>query len=368
MPDQGAAARAERQPLEVPLLRKVRRHVIDLHRGRRRRAPDRRATDLARRGQVAVDERRRHPERGRDVVEPVARIVGRQQLRRVHLHGEQIANRVGVLGAVQAMEHGRRAGVGVERGGAVQPGLEPARKAFVRLAIRTRPPQRGHQAGPELAHHLLPHLGTRRHAVHVQKVQRQAGGLQRLVVAGDAVPVEQQPLRGPGRCRRAGAGLLRVRAGLLQTGAGLPRARSVQLRRQQQSQRARHRQRRRTPCRGPGHRDLQLLAHAVDAGVLVHQPRVDGDGPLPSPWMADSRGTALIITRVSLGTRSQPERRTWIRPWCIQRVNRAEPEHAAPVLRVAAWSRPLGRQPRRLPTSLQWRASIPASAGDWLRL
>ena len=280
VPDQRAAARAQRQPLEVPLLRKVRRQVIDLDGGRRRRAPDRRAADLARRGQVAVDERRRHPEGGRDVVEPVARVVGREQLRRIDLNGQQVADRVGVLGAVQAMEHRRPAGVGVERGRAVEPGLEPAREPVVRLAIRTRPPHRGHEAGPQLAHHLLPHLGTRRHVVHVQEVQRQAGGLEGLVVAGDAVAVEQRPLWGRSGCR-ARANLLRVRAG-----GRLLRARSVELRRQRERQRDGHRQRRRSPDRGYRHRGLQ--------------PRGDRDGRVPSPWMARS-GTVLVITRQSLG-------------------------------------------------------------------
>ena len=75
--------------------------------GRQRAVADRQAADLHRRGDVALNQRRRHGERLGDVVEALARAVGRQQRVHVDVEREQIADRVGVLGAVQPMQRRR---------------------------------------------------------------------------------------------------------------------------------------------------------------------------------------------------------------------------------------------------------------------
>ena len=79
-----SAARAERQPLDVVVLRGVLGHLI--HRlARRRYVAHRQAADLSRRRHVGLEQRRRQPQRARQIVEAVARIVGRQGLGGVHL-------------------------------------------------------------------------------------------------------------------------------------------------------------------------------------------------------------------------------------------------------------------------------------------
>ena len=48
---------------------------------------------------------------------------------------------------------------------------------------------RGHGARPKFPHHLFPHLGALGHFRHIQGLEREAGCLQPLVVAGYAVLV-----------------------------------------------------------------------------------------------------------------------------------------------------------------------------------
>ena len=69
-----------------------------------RTAADRARGDLFGRGQVLLHERRRDREHVADVVEAVARIVGREFVGRAEVDPEQIADRVGVLDAVQAVD------------------------------------------------------------------------------------------------------------------------------------------------------------------------------------------------------------------------------------------------------------------------
>ena len=105
--DDQAAARAERQAFDVVVLRRVGRDAIRRLR-RRGHVAEREAADLAGGGQIRLEQRGREAECARLVVEAAARVVGRQELRGVDVEREQIANRVPVLGAVQAMQAGRR--------------------------------------------------------------------------------------------------------------------------------------------------------------------------------------------------------------------------------------------------------------------
>ena len=56
--------------------------------------------------------RRRHLQHARDVVEPVARIVWREERGDVHVQMEQIANDVLVFGTIQPVEDSVRPGLG----------------------------------------------------------------------------------------------------------------------------------------------------------------------------------------------------------------------------------------------------------------
>ena len=107
MLDEDAAAGAERQPLDVVVLRRVGRHLEHLLR-RRAHVAHREPADLARGGEVGLHQRRRHRQRAGDVVEAARRVVGGQERAGVHLERQQIANRVGVFGAVQAVQARRR--------------------------------------------------------------------------------------------------------------------------------------------------------------------------------------------------------------------------------------------------------------------
>ena len=79
VPEEQAAARAERQSLDVVLLRVVGRNAIGQRRTTSLSNADRQAADLARGRQVLLEQRRRDPQNVGDVVEPVALVVGRQQ-------------------------------------------------------------------------------------------------------------------------------------------------------------------------------------------------------------------------------------------------------------------------------------------------
>ena len=127
--DQRAAARAERQAGQAPLLRAVVGHAepIDVHELRRR--ADREPADLVGRREVALEQRRRQLQHAGDVVEAVARLVGRQQLGDLDVEVEQVADRVAVLGAVQAVERLGAARVRVGGGRGVELALEPAASA-----------------------------------------------------------------------------------------------------------------------------------------------------------------------------------------------------------------------------------------------
>ena len=221
--DRGPAARPERQVLALlVVLDQVQGHVV----GRSLRAAggrlaDRQAADLLGRRHVTLEQRGRQRQRGGDVVEavPVGR-VGRNQRLDVDLQVEQVADHVPVLRLVEPVERLRAARIRARLGDAVQLVLQPAPEAVVRLLVGARPRLRGHRADTELADHLLPQLGILGHVVHVGTVEGQShqaqllghhagavAGDDALVVTGDAVPIEQRPLRGDGR----GGGLSSLR-------------------------------------------------------------------------------------------------------------------------------------------------------------
>ena len=155
--DDDAAARAERQPFDVIALRAIGRHPV--HRARPARrvgSPTASAGDLARRRQVLFEQRRRHLQHVRDVVEPVRLVVGRQESGRVDLEREQIADRVGVLGAVQAVKR-RPAGVGFRERRAIDRSFRETRRTpSMRRLVGPRRAERGHHARRAACARLFP--------------------------------------------------------------------------------------------------------------------------------------------------------------------------------------------------------------------
>ena len=199
--DQRSADRAERQAFHVLILRPILPHPIcALGRGDSL-IPDRERADLSRRRQIPLLQRRRDIQDIGHVVEAVRRVVGRQQRCRVDVQREQIANRVGVLSAIQPMND-RGAG-GTAGGAAVERRLQLLDEGPVGRFIRPAGAERRHHAGPQLANDLLPYFGVRDDIGRVERVERQPRRPQPLIVAADAIAVEDLAHdRGIGHGRR----------------------------------------------------------------------------------------------------------------------------------------------------------------------
>ena len=105
-------------------------------------------------------------------------------------------NGVGVFGSVQAVQGGP-AGVGIERRGLVQRGLEPAGEALEGSGIRPRHARRRHEAGAHFTNHLLRQFRGLVRMRDVQFRQRHAARMNFAVMAVNAILVDQ------GRRRRA---------------------------------------------------------------------------------------------------------------------------------------------------------------------
>ena len=209
MRHQQAAARAERQALDVLVVHPLARGRIRDLRRRRRAVADRAPADLQGRRHVALHQRRRHRQRLGDVVEAFARVVAGQQRAHVHVHRQQIADRVGVLGAVETLE-GRRVEVASGRVRGIELAFERGGERRHRRGIRPRHANRRHHAGAQLADHLLPHLDVGADVRQAVGLERKAAGLGARVVAGDAVL---------GQERGSGAGAVEARTGRIDAGA-----------------------------------------------------------------------------------------------------------------------------------------------------
>ena len=152
--------------------------------------------------QVAFHQRRRNSLRIGDVVEAVADGVGRQELIDVDVDRERVLHRARILGAVQALRRtpagirikcGPRDRLSFQRRG--QPGHTSRR--------RTTRARRRHRAGAACG--SFGKLGVLEHVGGVERLQRHGAGLGAIVVASDAVLLEQRVLLGRqhrGRCRR----------------------------------------------------------------------------------------------------------------------------------------------------------------------
>ena len=172
--DQQAADRAERQALDVAVLRRVLPHAEQLADRRRARVAERQRADALGRGEIAFEQHRRDAEHVGVVVEAGARIVGRQQRRDVDLERQQIANRVGVLGAVQPVRQ-RPARIRRRRARRDRASSRATRPAPCALAASGRGmPAGGIMPRAHLADHLLPDVGVRGDVGDAGAIERQA--------------------------------------------------------------------------------------------------------------------------------------------------------------------------------------------------
>jgi hypothetical protein len=118
----------------------------------------------------------------------MARVVRRQKRRRVDVEGQEIADRVRILGAVQpvqARSWEMHRGVPVDL--IFQPGHElTARRPVERWAAICR----RHQPCAELADDLFPNLGIRRYSIKRMRLEVQTRDLLGLVVAVETIAVD----------------------------------------------------------------------------------------------------------------------------------------------------------------------------------
>ena len=190
-----AAARAERQPFDVIGLRAVGRHAIGADGRRDVGVAHRGARDFPGGAQVAIHQRRIGAEHVGDVVEAVRLAVVRQECVGVDLEREQIADRVAVLGAVQAVQR-FAAGVRVGGGGRVELIFEISDELGGRLFVRQRLAGRRHHAAAQFLDDGFPDLGVRADVGERHALERQIARALGLVVAVGAVAVDDVFRRG----------------------------------------------------------------------------------------------------------------------------------------------------------------------------
>jgi hypothetical protein len=167
---------------------------------RRRRRSDRQPADLAGRRQLPFHEGRRRSQRARDVVEAEPCVVGGKQRGRVDLKVEQVPYRVLIFGSIEAMQGLARTGVRPERECAIQIAFECPQELIDGGGVRTlRRGQRWHGAGAQLAHDLFPEIPVVCDALRVEGVEGQPTRPEAIVVAADAVLLEELLAR---RCCR----------------------------------------------------------------------------------------------------------------------------------------------------------------------
>ena len=198
-----AAARTPGRSFDVRHLRLRARNLIRRFARAGVAIADREAGDSARRAQVAVEHRGREQLHVRNVVEPRADGVGRQERVHVDVEREQIANRTRVLGAIQALERAASR-VRTRRRGGVDPVFERGEEGLDGRGIGpVLHAGRRHHAEPQLVDHLLRRLNVLIDARRVEVLERQPAGLRVIVVTSRAVVTDELVLRlGRHRFRR----------------------------------------------------------------------------------------------------------------------------------------------------------------------
>ena len=195
MRDGNAGARVERQLLVqlfvAAALQRIALRLVDLFDRLHREIADGEAAHLARRRHVAIEQRRRRRQYRGDVVEAVAGVVDRQPFAGPHVDREEIANRVAVLGAVQAV-HERAAGIRMLDRGAIERRFEKCDERSRAFGIGPRADRRRrHLTRAQLPRDFFPDLRMRRNVGEREVLQREPGGLEPIVVARHAVRVDE---------------------------------------------------------------------------------------------------------------------------------------------------------------------------------
>src|SRR5216684_9376599 len=111
----------------------------------------------------------------------------------VEIEREQIANRVVVFRAVETLDRVAPARVRAGRPGAVDFVFERGCDTTIGGRIGARTSGRRHRAGPKLLDHPLPHLRVGAWLRDVRAVESKSGGTEFLVVARDAIGIQERP-------------------------------------------------------------------------------------------------------------------------------------------------------------------------------
>ena len=197
MANGGATPRPEGEVFaETVVLIEQERNSVRFDKRTTGRSTDGKPADPSSRRHVSFQQRRRDREDIRHVVKAVAvGVVGRKHLCGVDVNDEQVTDRVLVLGSVQAMEGFGPAWIRAGCSTLVDSHLQVRDEGSMGGSIRARAAARRHGTRAELPNHLLPHLSPTAHIHHVHRVERQAPGSQSLVVAADAVLIDNRSVR-----------------------------------------------------------------------------------------------------------------------------------------------------------------------------
>ena len=144
--------------------------------------------------EILLEQRRRDAQHAGDVVEPVALVVGRQQIGDVDLQVEQIADGVAVLRAIETMDR-LVARMDLPDRAAIQRLLERDGERFERRLVGTRHALRRHHPAAQLHDDLLPHVGVRGGVGGIHAFEREAAGLGTSGMAGQAVLLNERRIR-----------------------------------------------------------------------------------------------------------------------------------------------------------------------------
>jgi hypothetical protein len=122
-----------------------------------------------------------------DVVEAECRVIGWQKRGNINVDVEEVTNRIGILGAVQATER-RTSRVGSRA--RVEFTFEPLRQLLVDSRIGSRRPLRGHRACLQLSDNRFPRSRIPGYQAEIKSVEREVARQNCLVVARKAVLLE----------------------------------------------------------------------------------------------------------------------------------------------------------------------------------
>ena len=197
--NRNSATRAKRQILAHAIV--LHEELMNLVLLRERTGPRfsyRQTSDLARRRHVPFEQHRRHREGVTDVVKPMVHFVDGKQQFAVDVDRKQVADHVGVFGAIEAMDS-RPAGIGIRSGGTVERRLQIGDQRVIAGRVRAWSARGRHRARSKLVHHLFPDCSTFAGILDIRLVQHESCCSGSLIVARDAVSIQKGAVRGGGR-------------------------------------------------------------------------------------------------------------------------------------------------------------------------